>query len=82
MRTFVLIKTADSQQQRCSAYSDYDLSSELIPINVSLPQPKLIAPINSKYVWIRPMQFTSPQFLRPGRTEVLFRYLGLHLSLK
>lgn len=27
------------------------------------------------------MQFTSPQFLRPGLTDVLFRYLGLHFSL-
>lgn len=49
---------------------------------ISLPQPKLMAPISSRYVWILPMQFTSPQFFRPGRTEVLFRYLGLHLSLK
>lgn len=54
----------------------------LIPTEISLPQPKLIAPISSRYVWIRPMQLTSPQFFRPGRTEVLFRYLGLHLSLK
>lgn len=53
----------------------------LTPTEISLPQPKLMAPMSSRYVWILPIQLTSPQFFRPGRTEVLFRYLGLHLSL-
>jgi hypothetical protein len=41
-----------------------------------LPQPKLIAPICSRYAWIRPIQFTSPQFFNPVLTEVLVTYAG------
>lgn len=53
----------------------------MISASTELPQLKLIAPMSSRYVWILPMQLTSPQFLSPGRTDVLFRYLGLPLNL-
>lgn len=53
----------------------------MISASIELPQLKLIAPMSSRYVWILPMQLTSPQFLSPGRTDVLFRYLGLLLNL-
>lgn len=53
----------------------------MISASMELPQLKLMAPMSSRYVWILPMQLTSPQFLSPGRTDVLFRYLGLLLNL-
>ena len=40
-------------------------------------QLKLIAPFCSRYAWMRPIQFTSPQFFKPSLTAVLYKYLGL-----